>query len=145
MIQFRVSHLISLSLNVKQFYLTHRMDLIRCYHSRLEWTWKLRQWRGTSHSLKLQHYWSLTIKLFSGGFTPQQSCSWCILQPQLTGLNTFWSVVFVEIQDCKTTAHSIFTKPHSSFSCNFSSFLNWKFISRIIFEDLKNIKRNTMA
>ena len=38
---------------------------IRCYHSGQEWTWERWQWRGTPHSPKLQHYWSLTIRLFS--------------------------------------------------------------------------------
>ena len=47
------------------FYLTHRYDPIRCYHSGPEWTWERRQWRGTHHSPKLQYYWNLTIKLFS--------------------------------------------------------------------------------
>ena len=42
----------------------HR-TLIRCYHSGLEWTWERWQWRGTPHSPKLQHYWNLTIRLFS--------------------------------------------------------------------------------
>ena len=31
----------------------------------LEWTWEQCQWRGTLHSPKLQHYWNLTIRLFS--------------------------------------------------------------------------------
>ena len=30
-----------------------------------EWTWEWWQWRGTSISPKLQHYWNLTIRLFS--------------------------------------------------------------------------------
>ena len=29
------------------------------------WTWERWQWRGTPHSPKLQHYWSLIIRLFS--------------------------------------------------------------------------------
>ena len=29
------------------------------------WTWEQWQWRGTMHSPKLQHYWSLTIILVS--------------------------------------------------------------------------------
>ena len=33
--------------------------------SGLEWTWERWQWRGTPHSPKLQHYWNLTIRLFS--------------------------------------------------------------------------------
>ena len=39
--------------------------LISYYHSRPEWSWKWCQWRGTSHSPKLQHYLNLTIRLFS--------------------------------------------------------------------------------
>ena len=54
-----MSHLFELSLNVKQIYLTYRWDPIRCYHSEPEWTWEQWQLRGT------QHYWSLTIWLFS--------------------------------------------------------------------------------
>ena len=37
--------------------------LIRCYHSRPGWTWEQWQWKGTPNSPKLQHYWSLTIRL----------------------------------------------------------------------------------
>ena len=35
-----ISHLFALCLNVTQFYLTHRYDSIRCYYSRVEWTWE---------------------------------------------------------------------------------------------------------
>ena len=62
---FSVSHLFALSLNVKQFYFTHRYDAFMCYHSGPEWTWEWWQWRDTLHSLKLQHYWSLAIRLFN--------------------------------------------------------------------------------
>ena len=37
--------------------------LIRCYHSGPEWTCERWQWRGTPHSLRLQHYWDLINKL----------------------------------------------------------------------------------
>ena len=47
------------------FYLTHRYNSIRCYHSELKWNWDWRQWRGTPHSPNLQHYWNPTIRLFS--------------------------------------------------------------------------------
>ena len=47
------------------FYLTHRLEPISCYLSRLEWTWERWQWRGTLHSPKVQHYWNLPIRLFS--------------------------------------------------------------------------------
>ena len=36
-IQFSISHLFALFLKVKQFYLTHRQDPIRCYHLGPEW------------------------------------------------------------------------------------------------------------
>ena len=36
----------------------------RRYHSRPEWTLERLQWWGTLHSPKLQHYWSLTMRLF---------------------------------------------------------------------------------
>ena len=66
-IQFSISHLFALSLNVKQFYLTHRKDPIRCYYSRSEWTWKWWQLRDTPHSPN--HWnWSLTIRLFNVTF-----------------------------------------------------------------------------
>ena len=64
-IQFSISHLLAHSFNVKQFYLTQRSDPIRCYHSEPEWSWEQWQWRDTLHSPKLQHYWSLTIRLLS--------------------------------------------------------------------------------
>ena len=37
----------------------------RAYHSGPEWTWERWQWRSTPHPQKLQHYWKLTIRLFS--------------------------------------------------------------------------------
>ena len=36
-----------------------------CYYSRPQWTWERWQWRGAWHSLKFQHYWNLTIRLFN--------------------------------------------------------------------------------
>ena len=96
-IQFSISHLFAHSFNVKQFYLTHWLDPIWCYHSRPEWTWEWWEWRNTPHSPKLQHYLILTIRLFSvisgtlvggdeGGLTRLQRCSQCFLQPQSTEL-----------------------------------------------------------
>ena len=38
---------------------------IWCYHPRPEWTWERLQWRGTPHSPKLHHHWSLTIRFFN--------------------------------------------------------------------------------
>ena len=68
---------------------------IRCYHCGPAWTWKQGQWKGLP---KLQHYWSLTIRLFWvisriliwGCPTLLQRSSWCILQPQLTEPDTQW-------------------------------------------------------
>ena len=62
---FNIIHMLAHSLNVKQFYLTNRLDPIRCYHSRSEWTLEQCHWRGTLHFPKLKH-WSLTIW-----------CHWC--------------------------------------------------------------------
>ena len=64
-IHFSISLFFVLSLNVKQLYLTHRYDSLSCYHSGPEWTRKQLQWRGTPHTAKLQHHWSLAIRLFS--------------------------------------------------------------------------------
>ena len=60
-----VSNLFGISWNIKQFYLTHRQDPIRWLHSRSEWNWKQWQWRGTSNSPNLYHYWSFTIRSFN--------------------------------------------------------------------------------
>ena len=37
----------------------------RFYHSGSEWTGQWWQWKSIPHSSKLQHYWNLTIRLFS--------------------------------------------------------------------------------
>ena len=88
-IQFNKSHLFARSLNAS-FDLTNRWYPTKCYHSGSEWTWELWQWRGTSHSPKLEPYWSLTIRLFSpidralvgwSGVIPLPRRSWCILLP----------------------------------------------------------------
>ena len=39
-----------------------RYDPIKFYFSASKWTWEQWQWRGTPHSTKLQHNWSLTIR-----------------------------------------------------------------------------------
>ena len=71
------------------FYLTHRYDPIKYYHSGPDWISEQWQWIGTPHFPKLQHYWNLAIKsghLAGGGWslTPLQRISWCILQSQPT-------------------------------------------------------------
>ena len=50
---FSISHLFTFTLNVKQFYLNHRQDSIRCYPSGSKWTWEWWQWRDTLYSPKL--------------------------------------------------------------------------------------------
>ena len=93
LIQFSKRHLFAHSFNVKQFYLNHR-----CYHSRPEWTWESWQWRGTPHDPKLQHYLSLTIRLFNvisrtligWGLSPLPRCNRSILLPKPTGLSILW-------------------------------------------------------
>ena len=58
-IQFSISYLFALSFNVKQFYLTHKLDPFKFFFSGPELIW---QWMGTLLSPKLQQYWSLTIR-----------------------------------------------------------------------------------
>ena len=72
--------------------MTHRLDSIRCYHSKPEWTRKQRQWRGTLLSQSsniiedsLSDCLVLTRGHLLGSLTPLQKCSWYILQPQPTG------------------------------------------------------------
>ena len=62
-IQFSLSHLFAHSLNMKQFYLTHRKDPIRYYYTRPEETWKQWQWMVTPHFIRLQE-WSFITRLF---------------------------------------------------------------------------------
>ena len=50
--------------NVEQLYLSHKENLIWCYHSELEWTWEQCQRKGTPHSPELQE-WRLTIRFGS--------------------------------------------------------------------------------
>ena len=84
----------ALSLNVKQFYLTHRLHPFRCYHFFSEWTREQWQWRVTLHYPKLQHYWCHTIRFLMSylgwGLTPLQRCSRCISKYKLTGLSFCW-------------------------------------------------------
>ena len=74
--------------------------------NRPEWTWEQQQWRGVPYSPKPQHYWDLTIRLFSviSGHSlgwevlpPLQRCSQCILQPQPTGQWIFVSKFFESV------------------------------------------------
>ena len=60
-----VCHLLTHSLTVKQLYLIHRLNPIRCYHSGWEWTWEQWQWKGIPRSPKFLHHWNLTIRLFN--------------------------------------------------------------------------------
>ena len=78
-----VSLLFAHSSNVKQFYLTHTSDPFKCYHSGPERTRKQWQLRGTQYSPNLQHYWSLTIKLFN-------VISWTLLHPRRDVFGVFY-------------------------------------------------------
>ena len=62
--------------SLRKSYLSIEMQLVssaapanwadnRYNNSKWEWTWEWWRWRGTPHSPKLQHYWNLTIRLFS--------------------------------------------------------------------------------
>ena len=44
----------AVSLHVKQFYLTRRLDPINCNHSKPEWTWERWQLKGIEYFQKLQ-------------------------------------------------------------------------------------------
>ena len=95
-IQFSISYLFALSLNVKSINRT------------LSGTTTLGQSGPGSDGNKgildnpqsFNIYWKLVIRLFSvifrtlvgGGFTPLQRCCWCILQPQLTRLEEFGEI-----------------------------------------------------
>ena len=92
-IQFNMSRLFAQSLKwSKHFYMTHKLDPIRCYHSRVDQ--RAMAMKEYSAFPKLQYYYSLTIRLFNvksrtligRNLTPQQRCSQYILQPQPTGL-----------------------------------------------------------
>ena len=72
-IQFNIIYLFAFALNVKHFYLTHRWDPIRCYHSGSERTREQWQWR----SITQPHYPWHSLKV---GSSPLQRCSQCILQ-----------------------------------------------------------------
>ena len=87
-IQYNISYLLALSLNVKQFYFTHRYDTFRCYHSKSEWTREWWHWRGTLHSPKLEHHHQIVQCYIQDthwrrSLIPLQRCSRCILQPLL--------------------------------------------------------------
>ena len=89
-----ISHLFTYSLNVKQFYLTHRSDPIRHYHSGLEWTWEKWQLRGTPHTPKL-HNWHFTIRLFSvisRTFVDKRSYSSAEIQSMYSTTPANWAV-----------------------------------------------------
>ena len=94
-IKFSISHLFVYSLNVKLFGLTDSI-IFRRYHSESKWTLEWWQWRSTPHFPNLQD-WSFAIRWFNvksrtlvGLVLPL--CSRCILQPQPTGLTTYFTL-----------------------------------------------------
>ena len=97
--QLKISHLFEHSL----FYLTYRLDPIKCYHSRSEWIWEQCQWRGTPHSTKSPrlepcHY------LMS---YPGHSLGWGILPPLQRCNRIFYSYgVRVVLREMATKMYS---------------------------------------
>ena len=83
-----------------------------------EWTWEQWQWRGAPYSPRPQHYWGLTIRLFSvisghllRSLTPLQKCSQCILQLKPT--RQFLNLYFYSF---KWSVSSIFSTDHPTLS-----------------------------
>ena len=75
----------------------------RCYHSGPEWTWEQWRWRGTPYSLKLQHHWNLTIRLFSvisghslggGILLLRREAVGVFYSPSWLGQNSVWIISF---------------------------------------------------
>ena len=103
-IQFSISHLIALILNVHQYYLTHRGYPIGCYHCEPQRTWEQWQWRGTPNSPKPQHCCCLIIILFRvistrtfavGGVLPFCRHAICIFfSPSWLGMDIVWLLIF---------------------------------------------------
>ena len=83
-IQFSTSHLFAPSLKGKQFYLIHRQDPIRCYHSSPVSNWEQWQWMGPPHSPKLQALLDCLVS-YAGHLLQRRNR--CILQPQPPGFN----------------------------------------------------------
>ena len=85
--------------------------------------------KGHPHSLKLQHHWNLTIRLFSvisrtlvgGGLTPQQRSSRCILRHQPRGNQQGWVGLDKQFTDFKC---SVVKRP--SFLYFFPFFFAWR-------------------
>ena len=72
-IQFSISHLFALSLNVKQYYLIHRYDFIRCYHSgQNEGVFSISQSSSITGASPSDCLMSYPAHRWSGGLNPQQ-------------------------------------------------------------------------
>ena len=102
-IQFSRSHLVALSLNVKQFYLTYR-TLSGATNSGQSWLGS----NGNEGVLHIPLSTSITgtspsdclvlytgYLLWRGILTPLQRCNLCILQPQPTGLRNYFDVTIL--------------------------------------------------
>ena len=98
-------------ISVKQFYLTHKYDPNRCYHSGSVWTWKWWQWRGTPHYPKFQHCRSLVIRLLNvisrtlveGSYRSEEmQLVYYIAQVDLTGRNR-WKLFLTNCSHYKVT------------------------------------------
>ena len=106
-IQISISHLFGHSLNVKQSIWPIDRTQSGGTAPEPEWTWERRQWKGNPYFPNLQHYWSLTIRLFSvisrtlvrgGGLTTLQRWSQCT---QLSHPNViYWPSTEPSIKRC---------------------------------------------
>ena len=93
-IQFSISHLFVFTFNVKQFYLIHRQNPVRCYYSCQsgpgsngnEGVLHIPQSSCITGASLLDCLVSYPEYLLEWGLTSQQRWSQCILQPQPTGL-----------------------------------------------------------
>ena len=103
-IQFNISHLFALSLNVKKFYWTHRLDSSRCYLSDPEWTWEWWLWRDT-HIPQSSSITGASPSDFLGkGFNSLQRSSRRILQPLLTWQSNKFNLITLVYKEIEASS-----------------------------------------
>ena len=104
---YRTCYLFPFSLNVKQFYLTHRSDHIRCYLGAIAMkgysTFPKIPVQEPHHQIVLchiqnTHWWSLT---------PLQRCSLCILSPSQLGFSIMVYIIGNRINNARLFAFHI--------------------------------------
>ena len=57
--------IIQFSISMPLVLFNPRIGPYQVLHAGPEWTWEQLQWRGAPYSPRSQHYWDLTIRLFS--------------------------------------------------------------------------------